>query len=313
MRVFYCDGYEFPLPEGHRFPYDKYRMLRELLVREGVVLESELVAARPATVEELELAHTPQFVAEVFENRVDPASWKRTGFPWSLEFVLRTRATVGGLIEAARMAVADGVSGQLAGGTHHAHADRGEGFCVFNDIAVATRLLQREGRARRVAIVDLDVHQGNGNSSIFAGDESVFVFSMHGRNNYPFRKIPSSLDVELEDQTGDAEYLRLLAEALPRVEAFRPDFVFYQMGVDGLKQDSLGKLALSHEGLMERDRMVLSWARSSGLPVALALGGGYARPIEPTVRAYANTWRVVREIYGMPRAENVGMISSLGG
>ena len=145
MRVFYCDQFEFPLPEGHRFPYDKYRMLRELLLAEGVLAPAELSPARPATREELELAHTPQFVSEVFENRVDPASWKRTGFPWSPEFVLRTRATVGGLIEAARVACAEGISGQLAGGTHHAHADRGEGFCVFNDIAVATRVLQREG------------------------------------------------------------------------------------------------------------------------------------------------------------------------
>ena len=298
MRAFYCDHYEFPLPEGHRFPADKYRKLRELLLRENILQESQLNPAPLATQAELELVHTKQYVREVFENTVDPNSWKRVGIPWSPEFVKRVRATVGGLLCATRAALEDGISGSLAGGTHHAHADRGEGFCVFNDIAVCTRMLQAEGRARRVLIIDLDVHQGNGNSSIFAGDDSVFVFSMHGRQNYPFHKIPSTLDVELETGTADEEYLRLLSEALPKLEAFRADFVFYQMGVDALKQDALGKLALSHEGLAERDRRVLTWCREKKLPVALALGGGYARPIEPTVEAYANTYRVVASLYG---------------
>jgi acetoin utilization deacetylase AcuC-like enzyme len=297
MRAFYCDHYEFPLPEGHRFPADKYRKLRELLLAESILRPEDLSPAPLATPDELELAHTKQYVREVFTNGVEPSSWKRVGIPWSPEFVSRVRATVGGLLGATRAALEHGIAGSLAGGTHHAHADRGEGFCVFNDIAVCTRKLQREGRARRVLIIDLDVHQGNGNSSIFAGDESVFVFSMHGRQNYPFHKIPSTLDVELETGTADEEYLRLLREALPKLAAFGADFVFYQMGVDALKEDALGKLALSHEGLMERDRTVLTWCRERKLPVALALGGGYARPIEPTVRAYANTYKVAASLY----------------
>lgn len=298
MQVFYCDHFEFPLPEGHRFPADKYRKLRDLLLAEKILRPPQLTPASPATKEELLLAHTEKFVSEVFRGEVDPASWKRVGIPWSPEFVLRIRATVGGLLGATRAALEGGIAGSLAGGTHHAHADRGEGFCVFNDIAVCTRMLQREGLARRVLIIDLDVHQGNGNSSIFAGDDSVFVFSMHGRQNYPFHKIASTLDVELETGTGDEEYLRRLGEALPKLESFGADFVFYQMGVDALKEDALGKLALSFAGLAERDRRVLTWCRERKLPVALALGGGYARPIEPTVRAYANTYKVALSVYG---------------
>jgi acetoin utilization deacetylase AcuC-like enzyme len=295
MKAFYCDEYEFPLPEGHRFPADKYKKLRALVQAEGTVEDLEL--GRLATREELELAHSAVYVEEVFTNRVEPVSWKRTGFPWSPELVNRSRATVGGLIETARVACQKGIAGMLAGGTHHAHRDRGEGYCVFNDIAVAAKVLQREGLAERIAIIDLDVHQGNGNSSIFAADDSVFVFSMHGKNNYPFKKIASSLDIELPDGTEDRAYLTLLEEALPKIEEFDPAFVFYQMGVDGLREDSLGKLALTHEGLMNRDRLVLEWCRRKKVPVALALGGGYARPIEPTVRAYANTYLVAKEIF----------------
>jgi acetoin utilization deacetylase AcuC-like enzyme len=222
---------------------------------------------------------------------------KRIGFPWSIDLYERSRATVGGAISAARAALKDGISGNLAGGTHHAHADRGEGFCVFNDIAVAAKILKSENLAQRIAIIDLDVHQGNGNSSILAHDKDIFILSLHGEKNYPYKKISSTLDIGFEDGTKDAEYLLKLKEALDVVLDFDPDFIFYQMGVDPLKEDILGNLHLTFEGLMERDRMVLSAAKEREIPISLALGGGYAKPIELTVVAYANTYRVVRELW----------------
>jgi acetoin utilization deacetylase AcuC-like enzyme len=243
------------------------------------------------------LAHDPAYVKAMKDGSVDRNIILRVGFPWSENLYKRSCATVGGALEAAKTALRYGISGNLAGGTHHAHYDRGEGYCVFNDIAVATRYLQRQGLAKRVAIIDLDVHQGNGNSSILGDDPRVFTLSLHGEKNYPFKKVPSTLDIGLPDGAGDEEFLNALEQALPQVEAFEPDFIFYQMGVDPLKEDLLGKLNLTFEGLMERDRRVLRFAKDRGLPISLALGGGYANPIELSVRAYANTYLVVREIF----------------
>ena len=226
------------------------------------------------------------------------AEVRRLGFPWSEQLVRRSRASVSGTVAAARDALCNGIAGNLAGGTHHAFADHGEGYCVFNDHAVAVRLLQLEGRIERAVIVDLDVHQGNGTAAIFAGDDSVFTFSMHGARNYPFRKQRSSLDVDLSDGCEDAEYLALLARQLPAVlDAARADVLFYQGGVDPLAGDALGRLRLTHRGLRTRDRLVLAAARDRDLPVVLTLGGGYARPIEESVEAHCGTYREAAALF----------------
>lgn len=297
MRVYYSDHYTLPLPEDHRFPIQKYRMLRDYLLAEKILRADQIFESPLATVEELKMAHTSTYIEQMREGHVPREILQRIGFPWTFALYERSCATVGGAIAAARAALRTGISGNLAGGTHHAHADRGEGYCVFNDIAVAARILLAEGLAKKIAIIDLDVHQGNGNSSILAEDKNIFILSMHGEKNYPFKKVPSTLDIALPDGTGDEEFLRALDLALPQVWDFQPDFVFYQMGVDPLKEDLLGKLNLSFEGLMARDHRVLAPLKKMKIPVSLALGGGYARPIELSVKAYANTYRVVNQVW----------------
>jgi acetoin utilization deacetylase AcuC-like enzyme len=297
LRVFYSDRLTIPLPPGHRFPIAKYRMLRETLVASGVLREDEIYASPLATREDAVLAHSESYVDGIISGTIDPMIIKRIGFPWTEGLVARSFATVGGCVSAARSALENGISGNLAGGTHHAHRDAGEGYCVFNDIAVSFLRLKADGLIRKAAIIDLDVHQGNGNSSILGGRDDIFIFSMHGAKNYPFRKIPSTLDLNLADGTGDAEYLALLREHLPSVLDFNPDIVFYQAGVDPLREDVLGKLSLTHDGLMERDRLVLDACRQRLIPVSISMGGGYANPIELTVQAHVGTYRVVREIF----------------
>jgi len=270
----------------------KYRLLRERLLTEGTLRSDDLFASEPVGLDALLIAHDRAYVDSVVSGELAEDAVRRLGFPWSEELVQRSRASVYGTIAAARAALTDGVAGNLAGGTHHAFADHGEGYCVFNDHAVAIRLLQLEGVVDRAAVVDLDVHQGNGTAALFAGDESVFTFSMHGARNYPFRKQRSSLDVELPDGCEDVEYLAALALHLPRVlDAADADIVFYQGGVDPLAQDALGRLRLTHEGLRARDRMVLTAARDRGIPVVLTLGGGYARPLDASVEAHCGTYR----------------------
>ena len=297
MKIFFSEKYQLPLPTGHRFPIEKYRMLRDYLVSNQII-QSDMIFESPlASIDELLFGHTLEYIEQMRDGLVPKDIIKRIGFPWSPELYERSRATVGGAISAARAALKDGISGNLAGGTHHAHADRGEGFCVFNDIAVAAKLLLSEKLAQRIAIIDLDVHQGNGNSSILANDKEVFILSLHGEKNYPYKKIPSTIDIGLENGTEDAEYLSKLRSALAIALEFNPDFIFYQMGVDPLKEDVLGNLNLTFSGLMERDRMVLSAAHEREIPISLALGGGYAKPIELSVQAYANTYRVVSELW----------------
>jgi len=299
MRVFYSDHHVVPLPPGHRFPMGKYRLLREALVTSGLLRADELTPADPIGVDTLLLAHTSRWVTAVLEDRLTEAELRRLGFPWSPELVLRSRAAVGGTCAAARRALGEGVGANLAGGTHHAFADHGEGYCVFNDIAVSIRELQASGELRRALVVDLDVHQGNGTAALFAADPDVFTFSIHGERNFPFRKQRSSLDVGLADAAGDEVYLDVLARHLPRViDAARPDLVYYQAGVDPLAEDSLGRLALTHAGLEARDTFVMEAARRSGLPLVVTLGGGYSRPLEPTVRAHIGTYRALRAVWG---------------
>jgi acetoin utilization deacetylase AcuC-like enzyme len=237
--------------------------------------------------------HTPEDVRRYCDGTLDAAELRRLGFPWSPALVERSYRAVGGTIAAARHALATGISMNLAGGTHHAFPDHGEGFCVFNDVAVAIRLLRRDGLVRRAAVVDLDVHQGNGTHAIFAGDDDVYTFSMHGGKNYPFHKVAGTLDVELADGTGDDEYLAVLHDTLPRVlAASSPDLVVYIAGADPFEGDRLGRLALTFDGLARRDAFVLDSCREVGIPVAITIGGGYGRHIEDTVAVHARTVRI---------------------
>lgn len=303
MHAFYADHFVLPLPSGHRFPMAKYARLRERLRHElpAVALHEAL----PATDGELALVHTPAYIDAIANGTLAPALQREIGFPWSPAMAERARRSVGATLQAARrvMAQGGGLAANLAGGTHHAYADKGGGFCVFNDFAVAARLMQaehaRRHRARaplRVAIVDLDVHQGNGTARIFARDPSVFTLSLHGAKNFPFRKEPSDLDVELPDGTGDDEYLHALDLALDELDRrFEPGLVLYLAGADPHEGDRLGRLRLSFDGLEARDRRVMRWAGERGLPLVFAMGGGYGHDLEATVQVQVNTYRTALE------------------
>lgn len=285
--------YTFPLPDGHRFPVAKYELLRRGVLDEGIVAAAQVHEPARASREALLRVHTAEYLDRFTDGTLDAAEVRRIGFPWSPELVERSYRAVGGTCEAARAALERGVAMNLAGGTHHAFAGHGEGFCVFNDVAVAIRMLQHEGRIARAVVIDLDVHQGNGTHALFAGDDSVFTFSMHGGRNYPFHKVPGDLDVELADGTGDDEYLARLAEALPRVlAASQPDLAIYLAGADAHERDRLGRLALTFDGLARRDAYVLERCREVGIPVAITIAGGYGRDIGETVRAHVNTARI---------------------
>ncbi len=290
MRAWSSARFTVPLPHGHRFPIAKYERLRDAVVARGLLAPHEI--EEPDRVERwaLGLAHGPAYVEAVIDGSLAPLAERRLGFPWSPQLRERSLRTVQGTVEAGYDALAGGAGINLAGGTHHAFAGHGEGFCVFNDVAVAVRVLQREGRVRRVAIVDLDVHQGNGTASLFAGDPDVFTFSMHGAKNFPFRKERSTLDVELDDGTGDTAYCSLLTAHLDRVlDDARPDLVLYLAGADPYGDDRFGRLALSLDGLRARDRLVFDGCRRRGLPVVLTLAGGYARSLEDVVTIHCNT------------------------
>lgn len=294
-RLYYCDHHAFPLPPGHKFPVEKYALLRAALERDG---DFALEPSPPAPVEAIALAHDPAYVRAFLEGTLAPQAMRRIGFPWSEGLVRRTLASVGGTLRAAADALDTGFGGNLAGGTHHAFRGEGAGFCVFNDIAVAIMWLRAAGLAARAAVIDLDVHQGDGTAAIFEDDGAVLTVSMHGRNNFPFRKRQSRIDIALPDGAADAEYLEALAGVLARAAQFAPGVVFYQSGVDALAGDRLGRLAMTHEGLRARDRMVFSWCRAAGVPVAATLGGGYAEPIARTVEAHAGTFRTAAGVFG---------------
>ncbi len=297
VKLFYADIYEIPLPDGHRFPRNKNRLTREALLRDALVSPEQLSLSPLAERDDIVRVHSPTY-ADAFLNGALPADMmRRIGMPWSPHLVLRTRATMGGAVAAMRSAVQHGFSGQLAGGTHHAHADFGSGYCVFNDFALAAITAIGEGLAKRVAIVDLDVHQGDGNAAIFSGNPAVFVLSLHGEKNFPFRKALSDLDIGLPDGTEDAAYLHHLHEGLDAVIGFRPDLVLYQSGVDPLVHDRLGRLALSYEGLAARDRLVFETFAGRGVPVSMGVGGGYCDPIALTVSAYVNTLAAAKAVY----------------
>ena len=295
--VLYCDHHEIPLPPRHKFPLAKYRQLRERLAATG---EFELQPAPLASADDICRIHDAAYVAQFLAGALPPAMIRRIGFPWSEGLVRRTLASVGSTLTASRRALAEerpgAWAGGLAGGTHHAFAAEGAGFCVFNDMAVAIAVLRAEGRIARAAIVDCDVHQGDGTAKIFENDPDVLTISLHGRNNFPFRKQRSKIDIEFADRTGDAEYLAALAQVLPEVERFAPDLVFFQAGVDALHTDRLGKLALTHAGLQRRDAMVLALP----FPLVVLLGGGYSEPIEHTVEAHYWTFRAAARLRAAP-------------
>ena len=300
MRAFYSDQFVLPLPEGHRFPMAKYRLLRERLAQE--VPEIEMLAAQPATDGELALVHTPEYIQAVVQGSLSAQAQREIGFPWTPAMVERSRRSAGATVMAARAALwgGEGLAANLAGGTHHAYADHGSGFCVFNDAAVATRLMQAEWGRRyvrplKVAIVDLDVHQGNGTARIFANDPQVFTLSLHGARNFPFAKESSDLDVELPDGCDDDAYLEALDQALMALESrFDPDLVIYLAGADPHEGDRLGRLKLSFDGLEARDRRVFDWAFNRRLPLAFAMAGGYGAQIADTVQVQVNTYRVAQ-------------------
>lgn len=298
MKLFYTDRFVLPLPGGHRFPMSKYARLRERLAGCGAFRDSDFHVPDAASDEAILRAHCPEYLRRVAGGLLTEAQMRRIGFSWSPQMVERSRRSSGATLAACRAALAEGCAANLAGGTHHAHHDHGAGFCVFNDAAIAARAMQAEGRVQRVAILDCDVHQGDGTAAILAGDDSVFTFSIHGAKNFPFRKASSDLDVELSDGTADDDYLRALEAALEEVFArFDAGLAIYLAGADPFEDDRYGRLKLTKSGLQARDRMVLNACRARGIPVALAMAGGYARDIADTVDIHARTVLAAQEAF----------------
>jgi acetoin utilization deacetylase AcuC-like enzyme len=293
VQAYYCDHFVLPLPAEHRFPMEKYRMLRE---RMSDVERIDLRVPDPASRADLERVHTPRYVSDVFSGALSREEVRRIGFPWSPELVERSCRSVGGTMAASRAALTDGVGANMAGGTHHAFAAHGEGFCVFNDVAVAVRVRQTEGTAKRFAVLDLDVHQGNGTAAIFSGDDSTFTLSVHGANNFPFRKEASDLDLELPDGCEDDEYLEATSMGIRRALEHGPDLAFYIAGADPYAGDKLGRLRVSKEGLAERDRLVLEGCAAAGVPVAVVMSGGYAATVADTVDIHEHTVRAASRV-----------------
>ena len=316
VKAYTSDQFVLPLPAGHRFPMDKYRRLKER-VREELP-DVRLVEPEAATSGQLALAHAPEYIDKVVGGRLDAAELRAIGFPWSPAMVERSRRSAGATIGACRAATVDGIAVNLAGGTHHAQRARGAGYCVFNDAAIAARVIQSDlaatRRQTRVAIVDLDVHQGDGTAQILAGDTSVFTLSLHGASNFPFRKQVSDLDIALPDGTADATYLTALDTALQEMQRrFEPQFIIYLAGADAHEDDRLGKLALTQDGMAARARRVLDLAELLDVPIAIAMAGGYGRDIETTVAIHLQTVRAARDAWARrQRAGGTGLRSVHG-
>jgi acetoin utilization deacetylase AcuC-like enzyme len=292
MKYVYHLSYQIALPAGHPFPMSKYGLLKDKLLSEGIMAAGDLALPEPIDRPTLELVHTDEYLAKLEASTLSPVEQRKLGLPWSEALWQRSRLAAAGTLTAARAALAQGMSANLAGGTHHAFADHGEGFCVLNDVAIAIRQLQAERAIARAAIIDLDVHQGNGTAAIFEAEDAVFTFSMHGERNYPLAKMRSNLDVPLADGTQDAEYLDALRRHLPQVlERANPDLVFYLAGVDVAAGDRYGKLALTEEGIRLRERWVIDAVRGRGLPLAIVLAGGYAPTRERTAELHMHVFR----------------------
>lgn len=297
MQVFYTPRYYADIGDGHVFPIRKFQLVRDRLLAEGTLEPSEIVEPSPATIEDVLLVHTEDYVSRLCNGTLTPKEIRRLGLPWSESLVRRSFYATGGTLAATQVALADGYSSNLAGGTHHSFADRGEGFCVLNDVAIAIRAMRKRGMIQRAAIVDCDVHQGNGTATIFAGDDDTFTFSIHGANNYPLFKAKSTFDVELPDLTSDDEYLDSLAVHLPAVFAHEPDIIFYLAGADPYLGDKLGRLALSIEGLRKRDAYVLRESYDREAPIVTVMSGGYGKEIDDTIEIHCNTIRTVKEVF----------------
>jgi acetoin utilization deacetylase AcuC-like enzyme len=298
LKIAFSPIYRYTLPDGHRFPMAKYELLPEQLLWEGTVTDAHFFHPDLLQEKVALLTHTTDWWLKMNELRLSDREIRAIGFPINETFVRRGRHISDGTVQCARYALEYGCSMNIAGGTHHAFADRGEGYCCFNDQAVAANWLLREGLAQRILIVDLDVHQGNGTAKIFENEPSVFTFSMHGERNYPIRKEKSDLDIGLPDGMEDDAYLKILRETLPRLlDECQPDFVFYQSGVDILATDKLGRLSISREGCRERDKVVFSLCKQNRLPVVASMGGGYSPRIADIVEAHANTFRVAQEVF----------------
>ncbi len=303
-KIFYSPYYYADIGENHVFPIKKFELVKDKLLKEGTLRRSEIAEPKPATVEDVLLVHTEDYITRLRNGTLTTREIRRLGLPWSKSLVRRSFLATSGTINAARHALENEVASNLAGGTHHAFPDRGEGFCVLNDVAVAIRVLQKENSARRFLIIDCDVHQGNGTAFIFKSDADVFTFSMHGAKNYPLFKETSTVDIELPDKTGDAEFLETLNEALPRIFTHEPDLVFYLGGADPFEKDKLGRLGLTMRGLRQRDEMVLRFAREREIPIVTTMSGGYAADINDTVEIHCNTIRAVKKVYAESQIQN---------
>lgn len=298
LTVAWRPEYVQPLPEGHRFPMLKYELIPEQLLREGVISESQIFSPEPAADEDILAVHQGDYVRRLVEVKLTRSEERRIGFPHNEHLIFREKCIVQGSIQNALNALKFGCSLNVAGGTHHAYADRGEGFCLLNDIAVAASYLLRHRLAERILVVDLDVHQGNGTAAIFRHVPEVYTFSMHGANNYPLHKELSDRDVALPDGITDMPYLKLLDYHLNDIaESFQPDFVFFQSGVDVLATDKLGRLALTEQGCALRDRMVFDFCKRHKLPVAVSMGGGYSPKLADIVNAHVTTYREAASIF----------------
>ncbi|WP_192822115.1 histone deacetylase [Rufibacter sp. LB8] len=298
LKIAWSPEYAHSLPPGHRFPMLKYELLPEQLLYEGTVTQENFFRPTPLTPEQIMRVHAPDYWQRLRALELTPSEIRKTGFPLSAELVDREVLIMGGTVQAAVFALEHGVAMNIAGGTHHAFTNRGEGFCLLNDIALGAQHLLDEKLVNKILVVDLDVHQGNGTAQIFAHESRVFTFSMHGGNNYPLHKETSDLDVPLPDGIDDAGYLNLLGQHLPKLmQELEPDFVFFQSGVDVLATDKLGKLGLTHAGCKDRDRLVLESCHQNGVPVVCVMGGGYSLQIKDIVEAHANTFRLAQHIF----------------
>lgn len=297
MRVSYAPGYYAPIPDEHIFPMKKFKGLHRYLLEENIIASSDVVAPSMVDMANLQLVHTQDYANGIMEGKLNKKKLRRLGLPWSKRLAIRSRLAVQGTINAAIMALQDGIAGNLAGGTHHAMADFGEGFCVFNDVAVAIKVLQQSMWAKNILVIDCDVHQGNGTAAIFKDNPNVFTFSLHGEKNYPFKKPPSSLDIGLPDNTKDDQYLKTLGDALDVIfDDFNPDLVFYLGGIDPLETDHFGRLSLTKRGLQRRDRLVIQKVVQQNLPLVLLLSGGYAPTLKETVLAHALMYKMAKEM-----------------
>lgn len=298
LKIAYHPVYKHKLPPGHRFPMEKYELLPQQLLHEGTWDRENFFEPGIPKDEDILAAHDPDYFFQLKNLQIDKRAERRTGFPLSEELVQRELIIADGTMKCCHYSLENGISFNIAGGTHHAYTNRGEAFCLLNDQAIAARYLQRNGLAKKILIIDVDVHQGNGTAEIFENDPTVFTFSMHGKNNYPFKKEKSDLDIELADGTGDEEYLKILKETLPKlIRDQNPDFIFYLSGVDILKTDKLGKLSCTLPGCKERDRFVLETCKELHIPVQCSMGGGYSPEIKTIIEAHANIYRLAKKIF----------------